>query len=116
MIGSGNAVTCDNEIEAIAVAWMKHQGYTDDQIAAINPDHRAYGCDPEGYNWNCCDEYGQSLHPVWDAMCEASEMAVVVVEALRLAKEERTFYDHSEPYFTGFERRLVGPWIRVSAT
>lgn len=33
--------------------------------------------------------------------------------ALGLTEEERTVYDHAEPYSTGYEHRLVSPWIRA---
>jgi len=71
------------EIEAIARAWMAHQGYTQEQINAIANSHEAYGCDREGEQWNCFDEDGKSLHPDWDDLSVACEMANVAVEALQ---------------------------------
>jgi hypothetical protein len=72
-----------SEIEAIARAWMAHQGYTDDEVNAVSNNHDSYGCEVEGMVWNCHDENGNSNHPVWDALCVACEMANVAVEALQ---------------------------------
>lgn len=69
-------------IELIAMAWLRHQGYTAEDIEAAPKSHREAGCDREGWSWNCWDEHGQSLHPVWDAVCVAGEMANVAVETL----------------------------------
>lgn len=76
----------DNIIELIAEALLRHQGYTDEQLAAIEPGHDGYGCQfcPNHQRWDCTDEDGRSLHPDWDAVVEASETANVVVEALGL--------------------------------
>jgi hypothetical protein len=71
------------EIEAIARAWMAHQGYTEEQVlAAEQQTHQNSGCDREGDGWNCTDENGASLHPASDALNEACEMANVAVAAL----------------------------------
>lgn len=74
----------DQLIEHIALAWLHHQGYTDDEINTTPHSHREAGCESEGYQWNCYDEHGSSLHPVWDAILGASEIAGVVAEALDL--------------------------------
>jgi hypothetical protein len=72
-------------VETVARAWLRHQGYTDDDIADAPKSHREAGCDSEGFAYNCWDERGQSLHPVWDAIVVAGEMANVAVEALGLS-------------------------------
>lgn len=81
------------EIEAIATAWLDHQGYTAEAIAAAPLSHEKAGCDLEGMSWNCWNEFGESLHPVWDAVCVAGEMANVAVEALQSIGYLRTEAD-----------------------
>lgn len=72
------------EIEAIARAWMAHQGYTEAEVAvAEQATHQQYGCEHTGLGYNCTDENGNSRHPIWDALYEACEMANVAVEALQ---------------------------------
>lgn len=77
----------DELIKRIAVAWLHHQGYTDAALEAAPNQHRSYDCELNGYEWQCHDEYGNSFHPVWDAVIEASEMANVIVESLGLTQE-----------------------------
>lgn len=73
-------------VEAIAKAWMRHQGYTEDDIAVAETDtHQASGCEfcTNHMTWDCIDpETNQSRHPMWDALDEAVEMANVALEAL----------------------------------
>lgn len=82
------------DIEAIAKAWMTHQGYTPDDIEVAETDtHENRGCYFDGTSWYCFDEYGNSNHPAWDVLEEATEMARVAIEALGqshviLAKEK----------------------------
>jgi hypothetical protein len=73
-----------NEIEAIARAWMAHQGYTVEQIERAEiQSHGDAGCGYDGYGtWDCYHEDGTSRHPIWDALSEAAEMANVAVAAL----------------------------------
>lgn len=63
---------------------MEHQGYTQDQINAIGNNHDAYGCeyDTNSQRWDCTDDDGKSLHPDWDDLAVACEMANVAVKAL----------------------------------
>ncbi|MBM4548712.1 hypothetical protein GS445_02985 [Rhodococcus hoagii] len=73
------------EIEAIARAWMAHQGYTEDDISVAETDkHEASGCDwcPNHMSRDCTDEDGRPRHPYWDALEEACEMARIAVDAL----------------------------------
>lgn len=71
------------DIEVIAKAWMAHQGYSPDDIEVAETDtHEARGCDWHGTSWYCFDEYGNSNHPAWDVLEEATEMARVAIEAL----------------------------------
>ena len=71
------------DIEAIAKAWMAHQGYSLDDIEVAETDtHQKRGCDWHGTSWYCFDEYGNSNHPALDVLEEATEMARVAIEAL----------------------------------
>lgn len=71
------------DIAAIAKAWMAHQGYTDEEIAEAEiATHESSGCERDGVDWICSDEYDKSNHPAWDALEEAVAMAQVAVEAL----------------------------------
>lgn len=71
------------DVEAIAKAWMAHQGYSPDDIEVAETDtHEARGCYFAGTSWCCFDEYGNSNHPAWDVLEEATEMARVAIEAL----------------------------------
>jgi hypothetical protein len=110
----------DNLIERIATAWLHHQGYTDAEIDAAPKSHREAGCEAEGYDWICENEHGASLHPVWDAICEAGDMANVVVEALGLTEERRVvtpqgtsrpLRDHEHEQQIGDRLRALGWWI-----
>jgi hypothetical protein len=77
------------EIEALARAWMLHQGYTDEQVDAIATSHSAYGCERENDGWNCRDEEDNSLHPDWDELVVACEMANVAIVALRSSRLQK---------------------------
>lgn len=71
------------EVEAIARAWMLHQGYTHEEIAIGEAQsHELSGCTFDGTNWDCADEDGESFHPQMDALVEACSMANVAIEAL----------------------------------
>lgn len=71
------------DIAAIAKAWMAHQGYTDEEIAEAEiATHESSGCERDGVDWICSDEYDNSNHPAWDVLEEATEMARVAVDAL----------------------------------
>lgn len=73
------------EVEAIARAWMMHQGHTDNQVLlAEQQTHENSGCDREDNAWNCDrNACGGSNHPEWDALREACEMANVAIDALQ---------------------------------
>jgi hypothetical protein len=72
------------DIEAIARAWMAHQGYTDDEVLqAEQQTCQSSGCELQGYDYDCSDEEGKSNHPLADALHEACAMANVAVEALK---------------------------------
>lgn len=73
------------EVEAIAKAWMAHQGYTAEEIAEAEiATHESSGCERDGVDWICFDEYDKSNHLAWDALEEAIGMAHVAIEALEL--------------------------------
>lgn len=71
-----------NDIEAVALAWLYHLGYTDAEMEAAASKSCADTCEPSGDAWICDDENGESNHPVADAVAQASAMAYVVTEAL----------------------------------
>jgi hypothetical protein len=57
------------DIEAIARAWMAHQGYTDDEVLqAEQQTCQSSGCELQGYDYDCSDEEGKSNHPLADAL------------------------------------------------
>lgn len=72
------------EIEAIARAWMAHQGYTEqDVLTAEQQTCQNMGCEFDGQQWDCYyGEDGESPHPLGDALTEACAIARVAVEAL----------------------------------
>jgi hypothetical protein len=37
-------------------------------------------------------------------------LAQAAIDGLQLTVEEQSYYDHAEPYATGYETRLVSPW------
>ena len=72
-----------SDVEAVARAWMYHQGYSKDEVdIAEQATHQQYGCEYQSQGYDCTDENGNSRHPIWDALYEASEMANVAIEAL----------------------------------
>jgi len=84
-------VNPENEIEAIAVAWMRHYGYTDEQIeAAAVQSCRDTGCEPvlvggdpgPHTSFDCMSEDGKSRHPIRDHLDAACDFANVAIEAL----------------------------------
>ena len=87
------------DIEVIAKAWMAHQGYSPDDIEVAETDtHEARGCDWHGTSWYCFDEYGNSNHPAWDVLEEATEMARVAIEALT---ETHAIIELPKPWMEG---------------
>jgi hypothetical protein len=71
------------EIEAIAHAWMAHQGYTEEQILlADRQTHHNSGCQRLDDGWDCINMFGNSHHPERDTLIEACDMARVAVDAL----------------------------------
>lgn len=76
----------DEQVKIIADAWMLHQGYTQEEIeASVNDlDHSLCEMIP-GVGWDCMDEDGSNRHPEYVALCEASEMANVALDALAQA-------------------------------
>ncbi|MGY4103451.1 hypothetical protein ACW2Q0_28390 [Nocardia sp. R16R-3T] len=104
-----------NEIEAIALAWLRHHGYTDEQIriAGTQSCHDA-GCEPFDASYygaefagqttyNCIDEDGKSRHPLRDEIANACDLANVALEALA---EYRT----PVGYITGY-RSDLSDWL-----
>lgn len=77
-------MTSDRLVEAVANAWMRHQGYTEAQVdrAAAIQSHSDAGCGFDGFDWDCRYEDGESRHPVLDALVEATDMANVAIETL----------------------------------
>ncbi|MGW4718304.1 hypothetical protein [Nocardia sp. NPDC004260] len=71
-----------NEVEAIAVAWMRYQGYTEQQIETAANHNCADTCERAGDAWDCTDEHGESRHPIADELAAASAMANVALKAL----------------------------------
>lgn len=81
-----------NEIDAIAVAWMRYQGYTAEQITAAETQSCADTCEPipashfgdgfAGMSYDCTGEDGKSRHPIADELAAAVELANVTLEAL----------------------------------
>jgi len=74
----------DDDIEEIAVAWMKHLGYSDAEIEeAENLTCQKAGCKYiRGYGYNHEDYWGKSLHPIQDELLLAAENALFVIDAL----------------------------------
>ncbi|MBF6298261.1 hypothetical protein IU459_11985 [Nocardia amamiensis] len=90
------------EVEAIAVAWMRYQGYTDQQIETAATHNCADTCERAGDAWDCTDEHGESRHPIADELAAASAMANVALKALA---------EHRPPigWITG-HRHADGKW------
>lgn len=107
-----------NIIEAIAVAWLHHQGYTDEELATVprgevdRQTHEAMGCEHLGAEagWWCFDDDERPNHPVWDAAIQAGEIANVVVEALGLPEDFQHEYPAARA--SGLSLPLPGPIIR----
>lgn len=77
-------MTDRDDIRDAVHAWMKHQGYTTDDIEVGETDtHEASGCEwcPNHMTWDCIDgETGLSRHPMWDALEEAVAFVLVLDE------------------------------------
>ncbi|MGX6513279.1 hypothetical protein [Rhodococcus sp. SJ-2] len=73
-----------DDIRDAAHAWLKHQGYTTDDIEVGETDtHEARGCEwcPNHMTWDCIDnETGLSRHPMWDALEEAVAFVLLLDE------------------------------------
>lgn len=72
------------DIREAAHAWLKHQGYTTDDIEVGETDtHESRECEwcPNHMTWDCIDgETGLSRHPMWDALEEAVEFVLLLDE------------------------------------
>ena len=76
------------DVEAIATAWMLHQGYTQAEIDADEADLDHSLCEMiPGVGWDCVDEDGSDRHPERTALIEACEMANVALEAIAAMQE-----------------------------
>ena len=73
----------DERVKSLAYAWLDHQGYTAADIAEGEAEsHEQAGCEYTsgiGY-YQHTDENEKSLHPLMDAVSEASEWAYFAVE------------------------------------
>ena len=73
----------DVQVKAIAVAWMRHLGYTDEQISlGERQGHENSGCEFQYPSCICEDEDGNSLHPESDELAIATEVANVALDAI----------------------------------
>lgn len=88
-------ISPENEVEAIVIAWMQHEGYTDEEIEhAATLSCRDAGCEPYDAGevfgaeftgqtvYDCTNEDGNSMHPARDRIHEVADMAEVAIEAL----------------------------------
>lgn len=82
-----------SQIEAIAYAWMRHLGHSDEQIRAADTQSCTDTCERAGDAWDCIGEDGRSRHPIADDFNAAIAMAHVTLDALTeyatLADEHR---------------------------
>lgn len=88
------ATPAEELVEAIGVAWMRHQGYSDGEIeTASNQTCRDAGCEPfdAGFfgtefagstAYDCTNESGESNHPIRDALLVSGEIANLAVETV----------------------------------
>ncbi|MFD3426093.1 hypothetical protein [Nocardia fluminea] len=70
------------EVEAIAVEWMRHVGFTTEEIAEAEAHSCIDTCDRVGDAWDCTDEDGESRHPIADDLAAAANMANVAMETI----------------------------------
>jgi hypothetical protein len=100
-----------NDVQAIAYAWMRHQGHTDADIeTAEQQTHQNSECEFTGQGWDCVNEDGKSRHPLSDALDEACEMANVALEALPKPTGHIITRIH---YSEHSNERLFDPWGHV---
>lgn len=76
-------------VEAIARAWMKHQGYTEAEVLEAETQECTEECRSDGGPLagggilrHCWDEDGNSRHPLRDELSSACEFANVAIEAI----------------------------------
>lgn len=70
------------EVEAIAVEWMRHVGFTAEEIAEAEAHSCIDTCERVGDAWDCTDEDGESRHPIADDLAAAADMANVAMETI----------------------------------
>ena len=89
----------------VSYKWLEHLGYslTEIEYGDRAIDHQAFGCEFEGYGWNCFDENDLSRHRFHDEVQTEIDKVVGILEIAvpKIIRElEESFRRlEEEPYY-----------------